>query len=88
MTMPVRREDFTLVRGQTYRRIAERDGPASAPSATLRLAHLQRAELRRGRLNIKPGTLDDTAWLRPEEHYWVRGALDWVPVGTCRHETE
>ena len=28
-------------------------------------------------LNIKPGTLDDTAWLRPVGHLWLADAQPW-----------
>jgi hypothetical protein len=31
-------------------------------------------------LNLKPGTLDDTSWLRPVAHIWRRSAQPWVPV--------
>ena len=29
-------------------------------------------------LNLKPGTLDDTSWLRPGCHVWARHAQPWV----------
>jgi len=29
-------------------------------------------------LNLKPGTLDDTGWLRPSCHVWTRHAQPWV----------
>lgn len=40
--------------------------------------------------NIKPGTLDDTSWLRPTVHFWTRSAQPWVPIpeGATRHETQ
>jgi hypothetical protein len=35
-------------------------------------------------LSIKPGTLDDTAWLAPDAHYWTKRKQPWVqiPEGT------
>ena len=30
--------------------------------------------------SIKPGTLDDTRWLRPELFIWMKRAQGWVPV--------
>src|ERR1700694_314431 len=30
--------------------------------------------------SIKPGTLDDTRWLRPELFIWMKSAQGWVPV--------
>ena len=93
MTMPVRREDFTLVAGKlkTYRRIAESGRPnigAFCGDCGSRIYN--EPSYVEGMLNIKPGTLDDTSWLRPQEHYWVRGALDWVtiPEDLPKHETE
>lgn len=29
---------------------------------------------------LKPGTLDDTRWLSPVGHIWVRSAQDWVSI--------
>jgi hypothetical protein len=31
-------------------------------------------------LSIKPGTLDDTGWLRPETHYWTKRKQPWVVI--------
>ena len=33
-----------------------------------------------GALVLKPATLDDITWLRPEYIIWVKSARDWVPV--------
>jgi hypothetical protein len=31
-------------------------------------------------VSIKPGTLDDTSWLRPSSFIWMRSAQGWVSV--------
>jgi hypothetical protein len=31
-------------------------------------------------LALKPGTLADTSWLRPDTFIWMRSAQGWVPV--------
>jgi len=31
-------------------------------------------------LVLRPGTLDDTKWLRPVAHIWVRSAQPWVVI--------
>ena len=31
-------------------------------------------------LSIKPGTLDDTSWLDPDAHYWIKSKQPWVPI--------
>jgi hypothetical protein len=33
-----------------------------------------------GVLALKPGTLDDTSWLRPSYFVWMMSAQGWVPV--------
>ena len=30
--------------------------------------------------NIKPGTLDDASWVRPDVHLWTGSALPWVRI--------
>ncbi|HVC59895.1 MAG TPA: GFA family protein [Acetobacteraceae bacterium] len=30
--------------------------------------------------NLKPGTLDDTTWLRPSVHVWTRSRQPWVQI--------
>jgi hypothetical protein len=30
--------------------------------------------------NLRPGTLDDTSWLRPVGHIWTRSAQPWVRI--------
>ncbi len=32
------------------------------------------------RLSLKPGTLDDTGWLAPGEHYWTKRKQSWAPI--------
>jgi hypothetical protein len=31
-------------------------------------------------LALKPGTLDETSWLRPNSFIWMKSAQGWVPV--------
>ncbi|WP_174873486.1 GFA family protein [Vogesella oryzae] len=31
-------------------------------------------------LSIKPGSLDDTSWLRPAAHIWTQSAQPWLPL--------
>jgi hypothetical protein len=33
-----------------------------------------------GVLVLKPGTLDDTSWIRPSHFVWMQRAQHWVPV--------
>ncbi len=33
-----------------------------------------------GVVNVKAGTLDDTTWLQPDMHVWVKNKDPWVPI--------
>jgi hypothetical protein len=46
------------------------------PECGTRIHHNPSAAV--GHLSIKPGTLDDTSWLRPTHHVWVRSAQPWM----------
>jgi len=39
---------------------------------------------------LRPGTLDDTSWVKPQAHIWTRSAQPWVeiPEGVPRYETQ
>jgi hypothetical protein len=43
-----------------------------------------------GFLSLKPGTLDDTSWLRPQLHVWTSSKQDWfeVPADAKQHERQ
>ena len=47
------------------------------PSCGTRIHHRVMPEL----LSVKPGTLDDTSWLRPDAHYWTQRKQPWVTIG-------
>jgi hypothetical protein len=84
MSMPVFSNSFTLTRGQPkpWRRVG-----ASGVESTYWFcgdcggrAYGQRS----GRLDIiavRAGTLDDTSWLRPAAHVYMRSAQPWEQLG-------
>jgi hypothetical protein len=39
---------------------------------------------------VKPGTLDDTTWLRPVGHIWTKSAQPWfaIPADTVNYEAQ
>jgi hypothetical protein len=39
---------------------------------------------------VRPGTLDDTTWIRPMAHLWTRSAQPWfvIPDGVPRYDTQ
>jgi len=59
------------------------------PDCGARLFHMPGGSAYANR-NLKPGTLDDTSWLRPTIHFWTRSAQKWVdiPDGEIRYETQ
>ncbi|MFC3532678.1 GFA family protein [Vogesella facilis] len=48
------------------------------PQCGSRLFHHNRATPQF--LSIKPGSLDDTSWLRPAAHIWTDSAQPWLPL--------
>jgi hypothetical protein len=41
-------------------------------------------------MNLKPGTLDETRWLVPVAHIWLKSRQPWVPIpsGVLRFEEQ
>lgn len=58
------------------------------PDCGVRIYHARPS--RPGSLTLKPGTLDDTGWLRPTAAIWLRSAQGWVPLpdGFARFDTQ
>ena len=82
MSMLVKQASLTVT-GPTKRftRIADSGNPNTGvfcPECGVRIYHIP------GYANdlfvLKPGTLDDTTWLRPEYFVWLKSAQGWVPV--------
>lgn len=46
--------------------------------------------VRPGFVFIKPGTLDDTSWLKPDMHIWTSRRQPWVviPEGVEKHKMQ
>jgi hypothetical protein len=83
MSMPVPRAGFALTRGEPHRwqRTAasgRRVACASCAECGTRLFHLP--ERNPAAVNVKPGTLDDTTWLRPVAHLWTERAHPWIVI--------
>src|SRR5262245_11006319 len=49
---------------------------AFCPACGTRIYHQVAASA----LSLKPGTLDDTSWLRPKSHYWTKRRQPWVVI--------
>jgi len=93
MTLLVKESDFRLTRGEVkiYRSKSaagrEKIG-AFCPDCGTRIYH--KPEWRKGFVSVKPGTLDDTGWLRPDTHLWTRSKQSWVviPDGVKAFDTQ
>jgi hypothetical protein len=82
MSMLVK-QDSLSVTGTTKRftRIADSGNPNTGvfcPECGVRIYHIP--GYARDMLVLKPGTLDDTHWLRPDYFVWMTSAQGWVPV--------
>jgi hypothetical protein len=82
MSMLVKKDSLTVT-GPTkqFKRIADSGNEVTCvfcPECGVRIYHaLQAAPTV---LALKPGTLADTSWLRPDSFIWMRRAQGWVPV--------
>jgi hypothetical protein len=83
MTLPVNEADFRMTKGEvkTYASTsAAGRGKLGAfcPDCGTRIYH--KPEWRKGTVSVKPGTLDDTSWLKPEMHLWTSSKQGWVTI--------
>ncbi len=83
LSMIVKRDDFVLERGtlKSFERATDSGRTISGhfcPDCGVRIYHLP--TWREGVLTLKPGTLDDTGWLRPSGHVWTDSAQPWVAI--------
>jgi len=82
MAMPVKKDSLTVT-GPTkqFVRIADSGNEVAGvfcPECGVRIYHFLKAAP--DVLSLKPGTLDDTSWLRPSRFIWMKSAQGWVPV--------
>ena len=82
MFMPVKKDSLTVT-GLTKRvtRIADSGNEVTGvfcPECGVRIYHVLKSV--QDVVSLKPGTLDDTSWLRPGSFIWMKSAQGWVPV--------
>jgi hypothetical protein len=84
MSMPVKRDSLTVT-GPTKQStgIGNSGNEVTGvfcPESGVRIYHvLQSAP---DALALKPGTLDNTSWLRPDSFIWMKSAQGWVPLSS------
>jgi len=82
MSMPVTKDSLTVT-GLTkqFTRSADSGNEVTGvfcPECGVRIYHVLSSV--QDVLSLKPGTLDDTSWLRPGHFIWMKSAQGWVPV--------
>jgi hypothetical protein len=82
MSMPVKKNSLTVTgRTKRFTRIADSGNEltgAFCPECGVRIYHV--LESAQDVLSLKPGTLDDTSWLRPDRFIWMKSAQGWVSI--------
>jgi hypothetical protein len=83
MSMTVPREAFSIAKGET------KSWSSTTETGNKKTGHFcpecgtrifNESSRRPQSVNVKPGTLDDTSWLRPVGNFWTRSAQPWVPI--------
>ena len=72
--------DTSMVRVHQHACIADSGNQNTGvfcPDCGVRIYHVPNVQ---DVLALKPGTLDDTTWLRPDYFVWMKSAQGWVPV--------
>ena len=82
MSMPVKKDKLTVT-GPTkqFMRLADSGNEVTGvfcPECGVRIYHVPKSAPEV--VSIKPGTLDDTSWLRPSSFIWMRSAQGWLSV--------
>ena len=83
MSLGVSAESFRILQGAVKKFTRSSDSGRSiacafCPECGTRLFH--EPAYAPGAVNVKPGTLDDTSWLRPMAHAWTSSKQPWVPI--------
>lgn len=83
MSMTVFRSDVNITKGtpEIFSRPASGAHSVECTYCAACGSRLFHATTRRpDHMNIKPGTLDDTRWLKPVAHVWTGSAQPWVAI--------
>jgi len=85
MSLTVRSDEFEVMEGSLKEWCRPSDSGATVfcrfcPVCGTRIVHGK--DTRPEYINVKPGTLDDTSWLRPVAQIWTSRAQPWVKLGS------
>jgi hypothetical protein len=85
MSLVTRKDDFTLLEGElkSFTRSSDSGRPVVCwfcPECGTRMYNESKQSSDQGAINVKPGTLDDTSWLRPQLHVWTASKQPWLQL--------
>lgn len=83
MTLMVKSEAFELTSGDVKTFSSKSDagrGKTTSFCPTCGTRIFNTVEVRPDMVTVKPGTLDDTKWLKPQLHSWTKRKQDWVEI--------
>ena len=90
MSMVVRQDDLKITGlTKSFTRIADSGNENTGvfcPSCGVRIHNTPRNP--EGVFTLKPGTLDDTSWLKPTAMMWTKRAQGWIPMPEGVREIE
>jgi hypothetical protein len=82
MSIPVKKDSLTVTGlMKQFTRLADSGNEVTGvfcPKGGVRIYHVLKSAP--DVASIKPGTLDDTRWLRPDLFIWMKSTQGWVPV--------
>jgi len=81
MSLIVRKVHFALLKGELrhFDRVADSGrtlGGHFCPGCGVRIYHSSAA--RPAHIRLRPGTLDDRSWLKPDKQIWMRSRQTWL----------
>ncbi|KPK04973.1 MAG: hypothetical protein AMJ64_12510 [Betaproteobacteria bacterium SG8_39] len=81
MSLIVRKQDFALQQGtlKSFTRVADSGNRLEGhfcPDCGVRIFHSTAAVP--DKIRVRPGTLDDRSWLKPDKQIWTRSRQPWL----------
>ena len=78
MSLVIPNDTFRLMAGTLKTFVTQSDSGRSKTCAFCRDCGVRIYNATSRMMSVKPGTLDDTSWLRPDGHYWLKRKQPWA----------
>ena len=93
LAMPLMRDRFEITRGEPTAYLRPAESGRHVPQRFCRDCGTRlftEPPVSPETVTLRPGTLDNTGWLRPAAFFWTRSAQPWMsfPRGALTHETQ